>query len=212
MSKLTLHSTPFSTYGRTCRMALHWKGVDYTLDPAAPQSPEQQERHPWGKVPAMTHTTTNGDVKLYETLAICAYIDRAFDGRDLLPANATERGIAEQWISVFQQYTYTPVVGIIVQRIFVPARGGTPDEAVVKENMVTSAKALGVLDAALADGGYFGGGGLSLADFLVLPLVDYLPRIPEGEALLADIPNIRRWQGVMHGLSCARDTAPPPMG
>jgi len=44
MSKVIIHATPVSTYGRTCTMALVEKGVPYELDPAEPQSPEQIAR------------------------------------------------------------------------------------------------------------------------------------------------------------------------
>lgn len=209
MSDLTLHSTPFSTYGRTCRMALHWKGVDYELDPVPPQTPEQLERHPWGKVPSMTHKTPRGDIALYETLAICGYVDTAFDGPALAPAAPLERARMEQWNSVFMHYAYRPLANIVLQRVLVPARGGTPDEELIAASMPEATKSMGALDGALGNGGYFAGGGLSLADFMVLPMIDYLPGIAEGDALMAGAPNIARWYNVMSGLACVMETAPP---
>ncbi len=83
MSKLIIYATPLSTYGRTCTMALIEKGVPYELDPSEPQSPEQLARQSWGVVPSMKH----GDVQLNETIAIASYIDTAFDGPPLQPAD-----------------------------------------------------------------------------------------------------------------------------
>ena len=83
MATLVIHGTPLSTYVRTCRMACMEKGVPYELDPVMPQSDEQKAMQPWGSVPAMTH----GDVRMYESLAICNYIDHAFDGPPLQPVD-----------------------------------------------------------------------------------------------------------------------------
>ena len=78
MSEVILHGNDRSSYTRTCRMALDEKGVAYTHDPAMPQTPEQLARHPWGKIPALTH----GDLTLFESLAITRYVDEVFDGPD----------------------------------------------------------------------------------------------------------------------------------
>jgi glutathione S-transferase len=151
MATLTLHSTPLSTYGRTCRMALAEKGVDYELDPVMPQVPEQVERQPWGSVPAMTH----GDVRMYETLAICNYVEAAFDGPALQPADPLARARCYQWSSVFIQYLYRPGIDIVLQRLVVPSQGGEPDEGLIAESIPKTEKALGALDGALAGGRLF---------------------------------------------------------
>ena len=84
MTQPTVHGPGFSTYVRSVRIALEEKGVPYQLNefnffegmPA-----EQLQRHPFGKVPAFEHD----DFMLYETFAICRYIDEAFDGPRLQP-------------------------------------------------------------------------------------------------------------------------------
>ena len=145
MATLILHGSPLSTYVRTCRMACSEKGVPYELDPVAPQSPEQIEKQPWGSVPAMTH----GDVRMYESLAICNYIDHAFDGPPLQPADPLANARCWQWTSVFIQYLYRPAIDIVLQRLVVPAQGGEPDEALVESSVPKSDKALVALDGAL---------------------------------------------------------------
>ena len=134
MATLVIHGTPLSTYVRTCRMACMEKGVPYELDPLAPQSPEQKAMQPWGSVPAMTH----GDVRMYESLAICNYIDHAFDGPPLQPADPLANARCWQWTSVFIQYLYRPAIDIVLQRLVVPAQGGEPDEALVASSVPKS--------------------------------------------------------------------------
>ena len=145
MATLIIHGIPLSTYVRTCRMACMEKGVPYELDPVMPQSPEQLAMQPWGSVPAMTH----GDVRMYESLAICNYIDSAFDGPPLQPTDPVANARCWQWTSVFIQYLYRPAIDIVLQRLIVPAQGGEPDEALVESSVPKSDKALVALDGAL---------------------------------------------------------------
>jgi glutathione S-transferase len=95
MSEVILHGVAPSSYVRTCRMALDEKGVAYTHDPVMPQTPEQLARHPWGKIPALSH----GGVTLFESLAITRYVDEAFEGPALQPADPADRAQMDQWIS-----------------------------------------------------------------------------------------------------------------
>ncbi len=195
MSTLTLHGFPISTYVRTCRMAADEKGVAYELDPAEPQTPEQLAQHPWGKVPAMTH----GDVKLYETTAIAEYIDDAFDGPALQPADVATRAKMHQHISVINCYLYPPsIVSIVIQRLVVPQQGGSADEDMIKAAIPKAEKALGVVNDALDDSEYLVGDSMTLADLFLLPITHYLSvTAPEGQDLLSKTPNINRWQEQM---------------
>ena len=75
MATVTLHGPGFSTYTRSARLALEEKGVEYELDEinfiADGMPAEQIARHPFGKVPALTH---DGFV-VYEVCAIGRYVD-----------------------------------------------------------------------------------------------------------------------------------------
>ena len=204
MATLVIHGTPLSTYVRTCRMACLEKGVPYELDPLAPQSPEQKAMQPWGSVPAMTH----GDVRMYESLAICNYIDHAFDGPPLQPADPLANARCWQWTSVFIQYLYRPAIDIVLQRLVVPAQGGEPDEALVASSLPMSDKALDALDGALDGEVHFAGDEASLADYMVLPVLHYLKMTPEGESLLAPRANIARWQAAIDERESAVETVP----
>ena len=205
MATLIIHGTPLSTYVRTCRMACLEKGVPYELDPLAPQSPEQLAMQPWGSVPAMTH----GDVRMYESLAICNYIDNAFDGPPLQPADPLANARCWQWTSVFIQYLYRPAIDIVLQRLIVPAQGGEADEALVESSVPKSGKALGELDGALWKAmTCFSGDEASVADYMVLPVLHYLKMTPEGETLLAPRTNIARWQAAIDERESAVATVP----
>ena len=197
MSEVILHGVGPSSYVRTCRMALDEKGVAYTHDLVMPQTPEQLERHPWGKIPALTH----GDVSLFESLAITRYVDAAFEGPALQPAGATDRARMDQWISAFIDYMYAPIVrNIIIQRVVVE----TPDESVIAAAVPDAAKCIDLLDGQLAATPYLAGSAISLADLFVLPAVNYLAMVPEGGPLLESAGNVTDWANRMQGRDSAQ--------
>src|SRR6185312_10166640 len=61
-----------------------------------PHTPVVNSIHPLGKIPAMRH----GDVSLCESRAICAYVDRMFEGPELMPADPVAAAQVEQWLSL----------------------------------------------------------------------------------------------------------------
>ena len=197
MPELILHGAPRSNYVRTARITLAEKGIEYTHDPALPQSPEQLERHPWGKLPALTH----GDVCLYETLAVTRYIDEAFDGPALQPADPAGRARMSQWISVYNAYVDPPVLRhIVIQRLL----RDPPDEALIAAGVPDAEKSIAILDAGLADCPYLAGDDVTLADFFHLPALDYLSMTPEGEKILASAGNVTAWLDRLRGRNAVK--------
>ena len=181
MADVVIYGFPGSAYVRTARLVLAEKGVAHEVEPLTPGGDEIKALHPFAKIPALRH----GDVVLYETLAICAYVDAAFDGPALQPADAEARARMLQWIGVFGSYVYG--------RMVVPRRGGEPDEARIKGAVPDIRHQLGLFDSALADSDWLAGAELSLADLFLAPAVFYLGLTPEGEEMLPGLPHIGRW-------------------
>lgn len=190
MADVVVYGFPGSTYVRTARLALAEKGVAHEVEPLTPGGDEIKALHPFAKIPALRH----GDVVLYETLAICAYVDAAFDGPALQPADAEARARMLQWIDVFGSYVYGRMVSdVIIQRLVVPRRGREPDETRIKGAVPDIRHQLGLFDSALADSDLLAGAELSLADLFLAPAVFYLGLTPEGEEMLPGLPHIGRW-------------------
>jgi glutathione S-transferase len=122
---------PYSVYVRAVRLALEEKGAAYNLVPVdifAPSEPppEHLERHPFGKIPAFE----DRGFRLYEAAAIMRYIDEAFAGPPLQPADVRDRARMVQIISILDSYAYRSLVwDVYVERIARPATGSAPDEA-----------------------------------------------------------------------------------
>jgi len=121
----------YSVYVRAVRLVLHEKGVAYDLVPidvfaSSGVPPEHLARHPFGRIPAFEHD----GFTLYESGAIARYIDAAFDGPPLQPAEPRAQARMNQALSVLDGYCYRTLVwDIFVERVRAPATGRAPDEA-----------------------------------------------------------------------------------
>src|SRR5215475_14425009 len=96
MSDLQIIGAPASNFVWVTRIACAEKGVPYTFVPTLPHTPEVRAIHPFGKIPVARH----GAVALCESRAICLYIDRAFPGPALVPADPAGAALVEQWLSL----------------------------------------------------------------------------------------------------------------
>jgi glutathione S-transferase len=201
MSDVTLYGFPLSTYVRTARIALAEKGVAYEHLPFEPNTDDMIAVNPTGKVPAFKH----GDFVLYETLAITNYIDQAFNGPALQPADAKERAVMNQWISYINAYVFSAMVHEVILLRFemVPM-----DQAVLDGGVAKSKEQLALLEATLSSNDYLAGSTASLADFFLYPILAYMGMIPEA-SLLSDYPGVTAWKARMESKDSVTGSAPP---
>lgn len=169
------------------------KGVEpefVTVDLAKGQqrSPEHLARQPFAMIPVLE----DGGWQLYESRAIMRYLDRALAGPSLVPDEARALAEMERWISVEYSYLSPPVGEIVKQKFVVPARGGTIDAAAVDRARLGVARALEVVDRALAGREFLAGGAFTLADVSAAPVVAMLVFAGEG-ALVEARPNASAW-------------------
>ncbi|MFI5020104.1 MAG: glutathione S-transferase family protein [Alphaproteobacteria bacterium] len=205
MTALTLYGFPQSTYVRTARMACEEKGVAYTLESADFKGEAYRKLHPFAKVPALRH----GDLVLFETEAIIRYVDEAFPGPALQPAEAAERARMAQWLSAIGSYVYPTMIGKIVIERFAPnIFNRATDEAVIKSAVPDLAYQLGVLEQALAHSPWLAGPSLSLADLLLAPILFYVGMVPEGQKALPGHKALARWNEAMASRASFKATVP----
>ena len=195
MTAPVLFGATYSVYTRTARLTLAEKGVDYRFDEvdifAAGGPPAAHlQRHPFGKIPAFEH----GALRLYETAAICRYVDEAFDGPALQPATAADRAAMAQAIGICDSYLYRAGVwDIYVERLRVPRQGGASDEAKIAAAIPTVRKALSELARLSAGRPFIASPALSLADLHAYPMLTLLRLAPEGRDLVTGAPAIESW-------------------
>ena len=200
---------PQSTYVRTVRMTCEEKGIDYELVPMGFSSEGLPEKHPFRRIPAFEHN----DLALYETSAICRYIDAAFDGQKLTPDHPSGQAVMEKWISVANAYVDPPVIRkIVMERVVKPMLGKPVDEQLCADAVPDALHALGVIDSALRDSDYLAGPDLSLADLFLVPMIFYFRQMPEGKSILPEVPHLEAWYERMEKRESFVRTLPPPTG
>src|SRR5213595_208392 len=104
MAEITVFGFPHSSFVHIVQLVLTHKEVPYTFHDLEPEmgTPSHLALHPFDRVPILRH----GDFTLYETSAIAAYADEAFDGRKLTPEQPQRRARMNQWISAVNAYYY----------------------------------------------------------------------------------------------------------
>lgn len=206
MSDITIYGFPQSTYVRTARMVAEEKGATYDLEDVDLKSEAYRQLHPFAKMPAMRH----GDLVLYETSAIARYLDDSFEGVALQPKDVRARARMEQWISAINDYVYEVAIRrYVLQFVFPKGADGKPDMTVIRAAIPDLQHQLGVFDAALTDGDYLAGPALSLADLFLAPILFYVGKMPKGEKLLAECPNLARHIAAIERRPSFAATLPP---
>jgi glutathione S-transferase len=189
MATITFHSMADSAYLWTAMQAADEKGVDYDLIPLALGSEEHLRMHPFGKMPVLQH----GQVILYETLAIAHYIDRAFDGPPLQPADPLSQAEMLRWISIVNAYVFPVMNRFVKERLVRPAWGFESDRAFLESARDPLRMQMRLIGEAVGKAGYLVGDRLTLADGFLLPHLLFFGHTPEGAALLRQTPEAAAW-------------------
>jgi glutathione S-transferase len=200
----------YSVYVRSVRLTLAEKAVAYRLEEvdvfAAGGPPAAHlARHPFGKIPAFEHDGFH----LYEAGAICRYVDEAFPGPALQPAEPRARARMAQAINVLDSYGYrTMVWDIFVERVRKPQRGAASDEAKIAAALPKAETCLGALTALGGDGPWLAGPALTLADMHGAPMFALFAQTPEGAAMLDRHGRLKDWLDRMASRPSFVATAP----
>lgn len=201
MSDITIFGAPLSTYVRTVRMQLEEKDVPYELEPLAPNGDEIRKYHPFGKIPAFRH---EGQV-LFETDAICRYIERNVEGKPLQPSGDPNLALMDQWIGATNSYFYpTMIRGICLPRFGM----AEADEAAIAASADNAGAQIELLAEVLENRDFLVGRNLSLADLFLFPVIFYLKQTPEGGRLLPDGHPVAAWHDKMIARDSAQQTMP----
>ena len=195
MTRAIVYGAAYSTYTRSVLLALEEKGVAYKLQEVdvfsgGGTAPAHLARQPFGKIPAFEHD----GFRLYETAAILRYVDEAFDGPPLQPADPRGRARMMQVIGVLDSYAYRT----LVWDIYVARRESeTPDEAKIAAALPKAERCLRALAEPMGQEPYLADADVTLADLHAVPIVAYFRLTPEGQRLIAGEPAIGRWWEAM---------------
>jgi glutathione S-transferase len=166
------------------------------------RTPEFLAINPTGRTPALT----DGDFKLWETLAIMQYVGGKTDNT-LWPGDPRIRADITRWqswnLAHWNRDAFAPVLSErLVKKIF---NLGPPDDAVIAKGIEAYHREAKVLDARLAKHKYLAGDRLTIADFAVAAPLFY---VKQAELPLSPYPNVGGWFARISALSCWHETAP----
>ena len=194
MSEFIVHTIPGSPFARAVLATLEEKAAPYRVAPVAPgsfQSPQHLARHPFGRVPVLEHD----GFMLYETQAILRYLDRVKPSPALTPADPRRIARMDQVMNINDWYLFPGVGSVIVFHRVVGPRvmGLVPDEAAIAAAMPKARTVFSELARLLGEQPYFAGDGISLADLMVAPAVEFFTHTPEWSELGVPHPNLVAW-------------------
>jgi glutathione S-transferase len=193
MARPIVYGPAGSTYVWSTRLALAEKGVAHDLV-EVPIGAHREEphlsRHPFAKVPAFEHD----GFALYETQAILRYIDEGFPVSPLQPTDLHQFSRMNQLIGIVDAYAHPSIgMNILFNRLLAPRLGLPADEAAVAAALPRARLCVSEFARIAGDQPFLTGDTITLADLMVLPLLWYFEKQPEGEAALAEHPKLKSW-------------------
>jgi glutathione S-transferase len=149
------------------------------------RTPEFLRLNPNGHIPVLQ----DGDVTLFESLAINLYLARRYD-KGLWPATVEDEGRAYQWSLWAMTELEEPLLTTLLHRVLFPE--DQRDAKKADDAAQRAEKPLAVLDGALATREWLAGPGFTVADLNVAALVVWgtLAGIDFGRT-----PHVQAWLG-----------------
>jgi glutathione S-transferase len=160
-----------------------YHNVKTDFDRGEARTPEFLRINPNGHVPALE----DGDVRLFESLAINLYLARRYGGA-LWPRDAADEGRAFQWSIWAMTELEEPVVTALVHRRFLPE--GRRDARRADQAAARAQKPIAVLDGALDGREWLVGDGFGVADLNVASVLFWAPMAGID---LAGTPRVAAW-------------------
>lgn len=188
---IEIFGSPQSNFVRAVRMVASEKGLAYVHHPVRPHSADALAVHPLGLVPGLRH----GEIRLGESQAIVAYLDRLKSDPPMGPAGSpAEAAEIAQWISIVA----TSVDRIVVRRYVVPyvlpeTADGLPDRAAIEAVLPELRYVLSVLNARLKCRDFLASNRFTFADVLLLTTLSPARRFTEFAALIAEAAELLRY-------------------
>jgi len=199
-NKLVITGPHFSNFVRCVALCCLEKGVEYELRELRKPDKRIAKLNPFRKVPIVEY---DGMV-IYETAAIARFIDRAFEGPALAPTDIREQAWMEQWISAAVCYFDQAIIRrYVLEYAFPKGESGSVRQEVVSESEEMIRNHLGIMSEALDQHDYFSGSAPGIADYLIMPMLDYLDNGIAPTRFLEEYPRVKLYfDKLMQRSSC----------
>lgn len=201
MAQVQCISAEVCPFAQRTLIALLEKGIDYEhIEIDLRNKPDWfEEVSPYSKVPVLRH----GDVTIYESSIVNEYLDEMFPDPALMPRDAGERARARVWID-FDNVKFVPAFYKVLLEQDHDRRAALA-ETITDALRFIETSALG----ARAQGPYWLGAELSLADIAVYPHMERLAVLEAYRdiAVPAECGRLREWLAVMAEQPSVQHTA-----
>ncbi len=196
-----VYGAAFSVYVQAVRLTLAEKGVAHELVEANPFAPggageAHLARQPFGLIPAFA----DGRVRLYESDAIARYVDEAYEGPPLQPADPLDRARMNQLLGILRAHAYPIWVRTLYHHLVAgPPRGRPADLDAVARGWPVARTALAEIDRLAGEGGgpFLAGPRLTLADLFCAPMIACLWEVDEARGMIGATRHVDEWRGRM---------------
>ena len=176
-----------------CVWALEETGVDYEHNPldyakGEAKTAEFMAINPGAKIPALTDNRADGDVALFESLAINLYVAQTYGQGKIWPTDAAGQAACQQWTLFAATELEPPAAKRLVEFIF--KSEAERSQAVLDEAAEKSKAPLDALEAKLQTQSYLTGDSFTVADLNVACVAEYLVRTNFD---LSSWPKVKDW-------------------
>ncbi len=205
---MKLYASPMSSNARRAVIVAKLTGqplenVNEDLAKGEHLKPEYLAINPNHKVP----TLVDGDLRLWESGAICQYLAALAGRTDLWPTEPRAQADVSRWMIWNHSQWAPPVAAIVSERLLKRMFGrGEPNEALVAEKLDEFRHQAALLDAHLATREWLAQGRMTLADLQLGCTLTHAHLI---ELPVAEFPNVKAWFDRIQALPAWRETALP---
>ena len=186
-NSLHIVGVQFSSFTRIVQFCCEEIGLNYSLGTTVngqdfvPRSAAIQTLHPFGKIPILLD---NGKA-LFETQAICRYLDNHYNQSRLQPVDAWQRAQVDQWCAAITAYVDKNIIrNYILEFRFPKGNNGSVRMDVAEAAMPDIIATVKILEKQLATRQFLVGDQFTLADIMLMPALHYLSLAPNNLALL----------------------------
>ncbi|XP_035688450.1 glutathione S-transferase A-like [Branchiostoma floridae] len=186
-SEVSLYWASGSVPSMSVLIALEEKGIPYNskeVSFADLKSEEILKLNPRGQVPILSH----GELLITESLAICLYVEKAFESTSLIPNDVIQQA------AVLQHMLQAQTIGVESTSICC-VREEEGSENVGAADNQKLAKEIDNWEAYLTQGSYITGGDFTMADVVFFPVLAYL--VWEGTNLDGKYPKLATYYNMV---------------
>ena len=169
---LTVYAMELSAPSNKVRFVVNALGLEHEYKSINIMAGEQKSEwylkiNPAGRVPAIK----DGDFTLFESNAIIKYLAEKNDSA-YYPKDIQQRAKIEQWIDFSSLHVGAAMTRVLFNRVLAPIIGAEIDENSLKTGISFLKNFLPIVDSQLGKDKFLAGHEISLADFVLLAVLD----------------------------------------